>query len=131
MKKRDPFPAPRIAPKAEVIRLPGPKPAKPDRVNVYTCADCGTETVTIDIHEGVTPFMLHRPWAQHVEGCDGHAYSSFYQPRPGHGPPTIEWYRASEDEAHRAGPAMYQHHAQGGLFIRRQADAAPAAGARP
>lgn len=88
-------------------------------INVYTCPDCGGETVTIDVDPGVTPALLHRPYAQHrAPACRGLARSSWYQPRPGHPPPAWEWYRPTEEEARAAGPAMAEHARLGGLFIR-------------
>jgi hypothetical protein len=44
------------------------------RVNSYLCTGCGRKTVTRDIHEGTTPFMMACP------KCDGGmAQSSFYR----------------------------------------------------
>jgi DNA-directed RNA polymerase subunit RPC12/RpoP len=44
------------------------------RVNSYTCPACGRETVTRDIHEGTTPFLMACP-----KCGDGLAQSSFYR----------------------------------------------------
>lgn len=86
-------------------------------VNVYTCPVCAGETVTIDVDEGVTPFMLR---CRATAGCHGMAQSSFYRPRTGHGEPTWEWYRPTPKQARSAGLAMRDHAEKGGLFIRRR-----------
>lgn len=84
------------------------------RINVYTCRECGGHTVTVDVDEGVTPFMIRcragkevdaadagilrynqaleeygiriRPRPTVKRGCHGMAYSSFYPrgPKPPH-----------------------------------------------
>lgn len=84
-------------------------------VNVYTCPKCNGEMVTIDRDEGVTSFMLR---CRVTTGCDGMAESSFYRPRPDHGPPAFEWYKPSEKQIRKADPSMRQHAEMGGLFFR-------------
>lgn len=101
------------------------------RINVYTCEKCGGETVTVDVDEGTTPYMLgcrangkERPAPG---ACTGMAQSSFYQPRPGRAPPAWEWYRMTDEEAatlDRKWPGFLVHHKAGGLNIRARAPAA-------
>lgn len=86
--------------------------------NVYTCTKCGGFTTTIDRDEGVTPFMIR---CRAKDGCDGWAQSSFYPkgPRPAHiPPPSIEWYRPSQEEIAGLDPAMREHVGKGGLLMR-------------
>ncbi len=73
---------------------PNAEKAEPNRKNAYHCGNCGHWTVTIDIHEGVTPFMIGCP------NCKtGIARSSFYDletaKRAGlkDSKPTHEWYK--------------------------------------
>lgn len=93
------------------------------RENVYTCEKCGGLTVTIDVDEGVTPFMLKCRASGRQGDCDGFARSSFYPkgPRPPHMPaPSWEWYRPDAEEVERLSDAMREHVRQGGLCIRKR-----------
>lgn len=118
----------REQPKAWPERLP----AKPNHVNVYVCEVCGAQTVTVDVHRGVTPFLFPRGMAEHRDGCakDGMVRSCFYQPPPGHGPPVFEWYAPTRAEAERESRGMFEHAQRGGLFLRRieRAPASPSGG---
>lgn len=93
------------------------------RENVYTCSKCGGYTVTVDLDEGVTPFML-RCRASGKEGdCDGMAQSAMYPngPRPASiPPPAWEWYSPDIKELARSSPAMRDHAQRGGLFLRKR-----------
>jgi hypothetical protein len=97
------------------------------RVNVYTCRKCRKETWTVDVDEGVTPFMLG---CRATKGCDGMAESSFY---PGWAGAFLhrvkwEWYKPTEEEAkqqERQYPGSLHHWEQGGLSIRPRTDAEP------
>jgi len=96
-------------------------------INAYLCPECGVGIVTIDRDEGVTPFLLRcRGHGSEPtdETCKGISQSCFYRPPRDAPEPTWEWYRPSEEEARAAGRAMYEHHAKGGLFLRRIAAAA-------
>lgn len=102
---------------------PEPKAAKPDRINVYTCGTCGGFTVTIDVHEGVTPFLLACRASGRPGDCGGMAESSFYPkgPIPTHiPPPQWEWYTPSEGEYRRLNRDMREHVDKGGLCIRKR-----------
>jgi hypothetical protein len=90
------------------------------RENVYTCPKCKGYTVTIDIDEGVTPFML-RCRANGENVCDGMATSSFYPqgPRPADiPPPSWEWYKPTGREYRNLSKGMKEHVDKGGLDIR-------------
>jgi hypothetical protein len=86
------------------------------KVNVYTCATCGGETVTIDVDDGVTPFMLG---CRAKDGCRGMAQSSFYRPHAGRGEPAWEWYRPTPKAIRKMSPGMQKHVVMGGLDIRK------------
>ncbi len=100
-----------------------PRPAAPDRVNVYTCEKCGGYTVTIDIHEGVTPFMLRCRASGREGDCNGMAESSCYPkgPRPSHIPePAWEWFKPVGSEYRKLNRDMREHVDKGGLDIRKR-----------
>lgn len=94
------------------------------RENVYTCAKCGGYTVTVDLDEGTTPFMIGCRASGRERECDGLASSAFYPPgpRPAHIPPAAwEWYRPTRQQAKRLDrkwPGMLDHVARGGLHLR-------------
>src|SRR5208283_312208 len=86
-----------------------PVPCEANRVNVYTCAKCGGYTVTIDIHEGVTPFMLRCRASGREGDCDGPAYSAFYPkgPKPAYIPdPAWEWFTPIGSEYNKLSRGM-------------------------
>lgn len=81
------------------------------RINVYTCPN-GHETVTVDLDDGVTPFMLRCR-----SGCAEMAQSSCYRVSPGK-IPAWEWYRPGKAERRKLSRAMRAHVDQGGLVFR-------------
>ena len=84
-----------------------------DRLNRYTCQNCGAQFITIDRDHGTTPFMVG---CRGEGGCgQGMAYSSFY--RDVTGTPTFEWRKATPAEYALASAAMRQHFDMGGLDI--------------
>lgn len=96
--------------------------ADPERVNVYVCPVCAGYTVTIDIHRGVTPFMLGCRASGRPGDCGGMAESSFYPKgtQPAHiPPPSWEWYTPSDAEYRRLNRDMREHVDKGGLMIRK------------
>ena len=99
---------------------------KVPRENVYTCQKCGGYTVTVDVDEGVTPFMLGCRADGTEHGCDGPAYSAGYPkgPRPAHIPePAWEWYRPTPKEQKKMDkkwPGYMDHFNNGGLAIRKR-----------
>ena len=102
--------------------------------NVYICQKCGRHTVTVDVDEGVTPFMIR---CREKDGprrpCRGMAVSCSYPrgPKPAHiGPPRWEWYKPTDADLvkHYEGNAlerMREHVENGGLDIRRRTKAQP------
>ncbi len=102
---------------------PTARAADPDRVNVYVCPVCAGYTVTIDVHYGVTPFMLGCRASGRPGDCGGMAESSFYPkgPRPSHIPsPSWEWYTPLEGEYRGLNRDMREHVDKGGLMIRKK-----------
>lgn len=97
------------------------------RENVYVCPECNGYTVTIDVDEGVTPFLL-KCRAKGDGMCTGMAVSSCYPkgPRPTNMPaPAWEWYKPKGMDYQKLSSEMKRHVDKGGLYIR--ARAAPAA----
>lgn len=90
--------------------------------NVYKCAHCGAETVTVDLDEGVTPFMID------CDKCGEMMTSSFYNVDQDL-EPTHEWYMPGAEERIRlaaslAGFALLKSHVnRGGLILREMASA--------
>lgn len=91
-----------------------------NRINVYTCKSCGHQIVTIDIEEGVTPFMID------CKICKKDATSSFYRVPEGL-VPTHEWYKPTVKElkklyGHNANLLMNMkdHVKSGGLDLRKK-----------
>lgn len=104
-----------------------------NRKNAYWCADCHGYIVTIDVDEGVTPFMLAcRVKGEPPNDCGGMMRSMFYPEEPwpaedGYGhpiptEPTWEWYEPSLAWARRQGDGMLDHVKKGGLALRKVGD---------
>ena len=84
-------------------------------INCYTCPECGGRTVTIDVDDGTTPFLLR---CKATPGCEGMAESGLYRPPPDCGPPQWEWYKPGPEETRRLPRPMREHVQQGGLLLR-------------
>jgi hypothetical protein len=97
------------------------------RENVYTCNRCGGFTVTVDLEEGTTPFMIDCRASGEQGDCEGDAHSAFYpkKPWPDHVPstPAWEWYRPKGPEVRKLNKAMREHFQNGGLLIRKRVTA--------
>lgn len=85
--------------------------------NVYRCPKCGGHTVTIDVDEGVTPFMLRCRASGREGDCDGMAESSFYRVPPDV-IPQWGWFTPRGSEYRKLSPGMREHVDKGGLDIR-------------
>lgn len=108
-------------------------PKLANRINVYTCRKCGGYTVTIEIHEGVTPFMLRCRASGREGDCCGMAESSYPSgekpsypsgEKPSWKPswvpdPAWEWFRPVGAEYRKLNRAMREHVDKGGLDIRK------------
>lgn len=64
--------------------------------NYYRCEKCRQYTVSKDLADGVTPFMIR---CHATQDCQGMAQSCFYRvPQTTHQQPHIIWYKPSPDE---------------------------------
>jgi hypothetical protein len=93
--------------------------------NVYTCPQ-GHETVTVDLVDGTTPFMI----SCRTPGCGATAQSSFYgvdQARDA----LWEWYRPDDTEKGGLAAAMRKHVEMGGLLLREHAELGGQLGEEP
>lgn len=89
--------------------------------NVYTCP-AGHKTVTIDLDEGTTPFILR---CQHrindgKHACNEMARSSFYNVTPEEDqlPVTFEWYKPASPKD--VSKDLREHVQKGGLVLRKR-----------
>jgi hypothetical protein len=96
-----------------------PVAAPPNRINVWTCQKCCGYTVCIDIHEGVTPFMIGCRASGREGDCDGMAYSNFYRVTRDFGTPQWEWFKPVGSEYRKLNRDMREHIDRGGLDIRK------------
>jgi hypothetical protein len=103
--------------------------------NAYHCETCHGYIVTVDLDDGVTPFML----ACRVLGepkdrantCKGMMQSMFYPEEPwptedGYGVaiptvPTWEWYKPIGRELAGLDSDSFEHVRKGGLLLRKRA----------
>ena len=82
--------------------------------NVYVCEACHEELVTVDVDEGVTPFMLG---CRATPGCSGMAQSAMYNVPPERvAEATHEWYKPATMDGLSA--AVQDHVGKGGLLLR-------------
>jgi hypothetical protein len=87
--------------------------------NIYMCPACGCGFVSLDVDQGVTPFLT----GCLTEGCPGLARSLCY-----HAPqmmladiaPALEWYQPSASELATLSMATQAHVNNGGLISRRR-----------
>ena len=102
------------------------------RENLYVCQKCGRYTVTVDVDEGTTPFMIGCR-APGPRQCKGMAYSSFYPkgPRPSYiGEPKWEFYKPTDADLRKnykgdVLEGVREHVAKGGLDLRARTNKAP------
>lgn len=85
--------------------------------NIYVCDECFGHIVTIDLVEGVTPFMLQ---CRATAECKGAMQSSMYRVFDQRMEPGFEWYRPGQPEKLRAD--IREHVRKGGLLLRARAE---------
>lgn len=85
--------------------------------NLYTCARCKRQIVTIDVDDGVTPFSMMCSELDDND-CDGLMGSTFYIMPKNAPDPTYEWYKPTAEEIVGMSRAMREHVDKGGLDIR-------------
>lgn len=81
--------------------------------NIYVCEKCFGHIVTVDLAEGVTPFMVG---CKANDGCDGMMQSSFYRVYDQRIRPSYEWYRPNSLDGLKRG--VHEHVENGGLLLR-------------
>lgn len=97
--------------------------------NIYTCEKCGGRTITLDVDEGVTPFMIGCRASGDEFTCNGMAQSSMYripEDTPEH---QWEWFKPTGSEYRKLSRPMREHVDKGGLDLRRRANSKPASDA--
>ena len=80
--------------------------------NRYVCDTCGKGVVTVNINDGVTPFMI---LCKATKGCRGMMRSSFYQV-PQDLPAQFEWFKPESLKGYSR--EMREHIQNGGLDLR-------------
>lgn len=90
--------------------------------NIYTCQVCGKSIVTVDVHEGTTPFMT-KCWE--TDGCPGPMVSAGYRVPVDCPPPQWEWYRPSLHKLRELDFATQDHVRRGGLILRLRYEVKP------
>lgn len=81
------------------------------KINAYTCSN-RHRTITIDLVEGVTPFMIRCPHP----GCQEMAQSCMYQTGQKQ-QPTHEWYKPTEEEMHKEAEVSFESYKQTPLYL--------------
>ena len=92
----------------------------PNKLNIYTCDDCGQHIVTKDVDNGTTPFLIG---CKGTFGCTGKMCSSFYRVWDPQCKMrwTHEWYAPSIFQTDwNAG--VLEHVRKGGLLLRMRLD---------
>jgi hypothetical protein len=99
-----------------------PEAAKPgfkQQKNMYVCERCAGHIVTVDLEEGVTPFLIK---CEATAGCSGMMKSSMYRVYDQSVRASHEWYRPTL--VMRLDAWEQEHVKKGGLLLRRIAQPA-------
>ena len=80
--------------------------------NAYVCNKCKKFIITIDVDDGVTPFMIE---CKATKNCDGSMCSNFYSIDQSM-PAQFEWFTPKSSEGY--GMEEKTHFLGGGLDIR-------------
>lgn len=86
------------------------------KLNIYVCDVCLGHTVTRDMDQGVTPFMIS---CHATEGCKGDMQSSMYRVFDQRMLHSHEWFRPEITAGMSAGTR--DHVSKGGLILRPRA----------
>lgn len=84
------------------------------RKNIYTCDTCFDHIVTVDLEDGVTPFMLR---CRATDRCKGMMRSSMYRVFDQTMKAGFEWFRPSIVALEPVG--VREHVEKGGLLLRK------------
>lgn len=87
-----------------------------NRKNIYVCDRCAGHIVTVDLEEGVTPFLIP---CEATDGCKGMMKSSMYRVYDQSMRASHEWYRPTV--LMRLTGWEREHVSKGGLLLRRVA----------
>ena len=82
--------------------------------NVYVCQACGRKIVTLDIDEGVTPFMIP---CKETEGCEEGLMRSCFYSVDQTLPVNYVWFIPKSLDGYSE--SMIEHINKGGLDIRK------------
>lgn len=96
-----------------------PNASNVGKKNLYACTMCKHFIITIDVDNGVTPFMIRCK----RKGCKGTMQSAFYKPLPAllqMKEPDFEWYRKTQKELVDVSEDAREHASKGGLFLRER-----------
>lgn len=84
--------------------------------NIYVCEACKEHIVTVDIDDGVTPFMIG---CQCTDGCKGMMVSSMYRVWDQSMKASHEWRRPPASVWGELSPGALAHVQKGGLILVR------------
>lgn len=84
--------------------------------NIYTCDRCSGHIVTVDIDDGVTPFMIA---CEATQKCHGMMRSSMYRVFDQTLKASHEWYRPSPATGGNLSAGALDHVMKGGLLLRQ------------
>lgn len=86
--------------------------------NSYRCEKCQGTIVTVNLADGVTPFMVKCRAHWPDTSCDGMAQSGFYRIDQST-PPGWGWHRPGEAELSNLAEDVREHVQRGGLLLRK------------
>lgn len=87
--------------------------------DLYVCATCQGEIVTVRTSDGVTPLSIR---CRYADGCDGVMFSQFSPAWVQSQSAGWEWYRPTRQalqRLRREDRATYDYVCRGGLLLRR------------
>lgn len=87
------------------------------QMNTYTCESCRGVISTVDLDDGVTPFMIR---CNISDGCKGLMKSGMYRTRPSDPPAEWEWFKPTDLSSYSE--SMKEHIMAGGLVLRHFRD---------
>jgi len=113
----------RRPPAAALAAANAEPPSFKGQKNIYVCQECCGHIVSVDLDEGVTPFMIG---CEATLTCKGWMQSSFYRVFDQKMRASHEWYKPPEPEIAAMSVAMQDHVRKGGLVMRRATGASEA-----
>src|ERR1035437_3016389 len=83
--------------------------------NIYTCDECLGHVVTVDVADGVTPFLIG---CKVTPGCKGLMQSSMYRVFDKRMRADFEWYAPTKEQTVALSAGLREHASKGGLVLR-------------